>query len=273
MQNSFRDWTGAQHSWILPASTFALGMALLACSARPRISVDPTWPWWFALAVLTLGVAFFAHLVRQHRLQRRLSMSLQQLVSPVSRHVKGKWPTYLVSGEPPCTPFNLRLRRVLDFDRLVEEPFDYWVWQTRAIIVGEPLTHTTFEDWQARLVSELKLIATAIRTTAWCAMLAPVSVLLAINLYPPVHEEFLTGLCIVMLVGSFAMSVLVVLRMEADPMFGAMFTRDGDTLSFGGGLRALWPKFVAIGLVLLPLIAPDMWRWLHNLLRSMNSIQ
>ena len=70
---------------------------------------------------------------------------------------------------------------------------------------------------------------------------------------------------------SFSATILVVLRLEKDAMLGLMFTNDGNTLTFGGALRALWPKFVAMGLILVPLAAPDVWSWMYGLVRSINS--
>lgn len=40
-------------------------------------------------------------------------------------------------------------------------------------------------------------------------------------------------------------------------MLGPMFTRHGNGLSFGGALRALWPKVAAMGAVLVPLVLPQ----------------
>ena len=84
-------------------------------------------------------------------------------------------------------------------------------------------------------------------------------------------ERLLTSIAIFQLLASFLVTIYVVLRLEQDPMLGPMFTRDGDSLTFGGALRALWPKFVAMGLVLIPLAAPDVWTWMHGLIRSINS--
>lgn len=278
LRPQFAAWTDARHAWIFVALLFA-GVMTVQWRMNPRAtSVDPTWPWAFAVVTLTLGVIFLVHLVRQHRLQRRLSIFLAATVDPVCAMRKlQKWPTYTATGEPPTTPFNLKLRRVLDLPPLTWLTPREWANQTRDLIDGKPEagfdSDEEFMKWQSRLVAEMKLTATTIRTSAWCAMLAPVAVLLATTVYVPIYEGFTTGICIALLVLGFATTVYIVLRMEADPMFGPMFTRDGDQLTFGGGLRALWPKFVAIGLVLLPLVAPDMWRWLHGLLRSVNSIQ
>lgn len=288
MRKQFLYWTGARHSWLLPSLAFTGVMLILWREYSIPKGVDPSWPWLLSIGVLALGVVFLAHLIRLHRLQRRLSMSLIRIRS----FAGPDWPKYVDIGEPPGTPFNLRLRRVLDLEPLTSIPLAAWVRQTRLLLDGRAPVRgpgrmiflngnalvrmsypMTFEEWQARLVSEMKLIATTIRTTAWCAMLAPIAVLIGTNVYVPIYEGFITSVCIAMLVGTFALTVFIVLRMEGDPMFGPMFTRDGDNLTFGGGLRALWPKFVAMGLVLLPLVAPDMWRWLHGLLRSVNSLQ
>jgi hypothetical protein len=81
----------------------------------------------------------------------------------------------------------------------------------------------------------------------------------------------MTMIAIVQLVASFGYGVYLVLRMEQDMMLGPMFTRTGDQLTFGGSLRALWPKFLAMGIVLVPLVMPDVWRWLLGIVRSINS--
>jgi len=94
---------------------------------------------------------------------------------------------------------------------------------------------------------------------------------LAMAVYPPVFERLLTSVSVIVLLVAFFWMIYAVLRLEKDPMLGVMFTREGDTLSFGSALRALWPKFVAVGLLLLPLVAPDAWGWLHTIIRSVNS--
>ena len=88
-------------------------------------------------------------------------------------------------------------------------------------------------------------------------MLAPIAVLMAMSTYPPLLEPRMTMIAIVQLVASFGYGVYLVLCLEQDLMLGPMFTRSGDHLSFGGSLRALWPKFLAMGVVLVPLVMPD----------------
>jgi hypothetical protein len=52
-----------------------------------------------------------------------------------------------------------------------------------------------------------------------------------------------------------------------------MFTLHGDRLTFGSALSALWPKLVALGVVLAPLVLPDMWGWLHSVVKSINTLR
>ena len=285
-RKQYRNWSGAKGAWIVPVLGFLAVTLTLYAGRSPPESVDPSYPWWFAILVLGLGLAHIIQLIRQHRLQRRFSVFLSNTIPRIrSLRSDPTWPNQLVTNEPPTTPFNLKVRRTLDLGTLQKSPQDLgtsqsespqaWMEETQGII-DSLLTFSTnvaFHNWEARLVAELKLIAVIVRTTAWSAMLAPIAVLMAMAVYPPVFEGFFTSVAILMLVTAFAIVILVVLRMEADMMFGPIFTRDGDTLTIGGGFRALWPKFVAMGLVLLPIVAPDIWRWMHGLIRSVNSIQ
>ncbi len=274
----FQSWDAARHSWVAPALLVPGFLAVHAIGSGRANSVDPTWPWWLGSVALGTGAAFMASLYRQHRMQRRLSVFLSKAFPAIQR-MRGdaSWPNYHVVSEPPVTPFNLKMRKALDLDTLTRVPIERWLEQSQALLDAGPdatlSSSAGFSEWEARLISELKLIAVTIRTSAWCAILAPLSVLLALYAFPPVYEAALTGVCVAMLLGAFFMTVYIVLRMETDPLFGRLFTRDGDTLTLGSSVRALWPKFAAMALVLLPIVAPDVWRWLNGLITSINSIQ
>ncbi len=244
------------------------------------LSVDSGLPWLVALLVLAFGVAFLVNAARLLRLICRITLFVSGAMPGIRAYLREKnWPAPQVIHQAPQTPFNLSLNRVSDIDALSYEAPDAWAALTcelvdrgaKTMALHEALDPERFEKWQAQLVAELKLHVVAMRTCVWCAMLAPIAVLMAMSTYPPLLEPRMTMIAIVQLVASFGYGVYLVLRMEQDMMLGPMFTRTGDQLTFGGSLRALWPKFLAMGVVLVPLVMPDVWRWLLGIVRSINS--
>ena len=244
------------------------------------LSVDSGLPWLVALLVLAFGVAFLVNAARLMRLICRITLFVSGATPGIRAYLSEKeWPAPQVIHQMPQTPFNLSLNRVSDIDALSYATPEAWAVLTCGLVDrgaksmgrrGE-LSSVQFDQWQAQLVAELKLYVVAMRTCVWCAMLAPIAVLMAMSTYPPMLEPRMTMIAIVQLVATFGYAVYLVLRMEQDLMLGPMFTRNGDQLTFGGGLRALWPKFLAMGIVLVPLVMPDVWRWLLGIVRSINS--
>lgn len=248
---------------------------LLIYATIPQpVSVTSPWPWIVALLVLLTGIVFMAYLGRQIKRMGKLTLRLVQCAAGAGNALgQDGWPeTSLIHAEPK-TPFNLQLR-YRDILALAVDPPQEWAYITLRLI-DEPncsgIIDNRFQDWQAQMIAELKLNVVALRSCAWCAMLAPVAVLLAMSAYPPVYERMLTSISIMLLLAAFAMTVYAVLKLETDPMLGPMYTREGNHLSFGGAVRALWPKFAAMGAVIVPLVAPDVWTWLNSLVRSINS--
>jgi hypothetical protein len=244
------------------------------------LSVDSNVPWLIALLVLSFGIAFLVNAARLLRLISRITLFVSSATPAIRVYLGEKdWPAPQVIHQMPQTPFNLSLARVHDVDALCYATPRAWADLTCALVDDGAKTvarrgHFTpvdFQRWQAQLVAELKLYVVAMRTCVWCAMLAPIAVIMAMSTYPPMFEPRMTMIAIVQLIASFGYAVYLVLRMEQDLMLGPMFTRNGDQLTFGGGLRALWPKFLAMGIVLVPLVMPDVWRWLLGIVRSINS--
>jgi hypothetical protein len=230
--------------------------------------------------ILAVGIGFLTALAWQARQLTRLTGWLVGCIAPVNRRpgITG-WPSPDAIRERPQTPFNLQLRRFRDVSALSHRSPRKWARLAARLAVdggvgnwqNSSVDATDFEAWQQQLVAEMRLVVVALRTSTWCVMLAPLAVLLAMAVYPPVFERLLTSVSVMVLLVAFFWMIYAVLRLEKDPMLGVMFTREGVTLSFGSALRALWPKFVAIGLLLLPLVAPDAWGWLHTIIRSVNS--
>jgi len=249
-------------------------IVLFLSDARP-ISVDGQLPWLFAMIALVCGVAFLVALGWHMTNLARLTLSLSRCIEPIRlRRGMSAWPSPQSLQEPVQTPFNLSMEAD-DVKALGAQTLQEWIGETTRIIAGQricPPTKTVFKAWQQRLVAELKLLVVAIRFSAWCAMAAPLAVLMAMSVYPPIYERWLRTTSIAMLLIGFVCTVIVVLRLEKDAMLGPMFTRDGDSLTFGGSLRALWPKFLAMGAVLVPLVLPDVVDWINTLVRSINSL-
>jgi hypothetical protein len=262
-------------SWAVPVICGLATMGMIQSIHGRAVSVDRNEVWWMAAIVMATGLAFVVNLFWQMRLLGNLSLSLTRTIAPVqARRGIADWPRPCAIRESPQTPFNLTLREYRrDMPALLRNSPRIWAAQTLQVMTdgGEGMNPWQFERWTEQLVAELKLCVVTLRTCAWCAMLAPVSVLIAMSVYPPAYERLLTSIAIMLLLLSFAATILVVLRLEKDAMLGLMFTNDGNTLTFGGALRALWPKFVAMGLILVPLAAPDVWSWMYGLVRSINS--
>ncbi|HEY0502071.1 MAG TPA: hypothetical protein VGD42_01140 [Lysobacter sp.] len=271
-------WPGAGEStrpWLVPVVVLLIVVVAFYFSDNPPVSVDPRSPWLLAMLGLVCSVAFLVTLGSHVRYLGRITLWLSRSIPPVQKR-KGlsDWPNPRALQETTQTPFNLSMLRK-DVAVLKANPLREWLHTTRLIIDGNgvyPAHASSFEEWQRQLVAELKLLVVAIRFSAWCAMAAPLVVLLAMTAYPPVYERWLRTMSIGLLLMAFLLTIIVVLRLEKDPMLGPMFTRHGDDLSFGGALRALWPKFVAMGAVLVPLVLPDVWESLHTLIRSINSL-
>ncbi|WP_342315316.1 hypothetical protein [Lysobacter sp. FW306-1B-D06B] len=272
------DWPDAVQSrrpWLIPVGILLIVVFTFYFTDTRPVSVDARNPWLFAMLALLCSVAFLVTLASHLRQLGRVTLWLSRSIPSVqARKGMKDWPSPQALQETIQTPFNLELRRK-DVAALKSRPLRAWILEGRLIIDGNgvyPPHASTFDAWQRQLVAELKLLVVAIRFSAWCALAAPLAVLLAMTAYPPIYERWLRTMSIGLLLASFAIIVVAVLRLEKDPMLGAMFTRHGDDLSFGGALRALWPKFLAMGAVLLPLVLPDVWTALHTLVRSINSL-
>lgn len=274
-------WPGVGENhrpWLIPVLILLTVAIAVYFSDSPPVSIDSRVPWLFAIAILAAGVAFLINLGWLLRELSRFTLSLSRCI-PFVQERKGmeKWPAAQVLLETAQTPFNLSLRE-RDVAALLRRSPYKWMRTTRRVLRDDAfsswpsLTDVEFLAWQNQLVAELKLQVVAIRTTAWCAMAGPLVVLLAMSAYTPVYERWLKTASIFLLLTGFLGTTFTVLRLEKDPMLGPMYTRHGDDLSFGGALRALWPKFVAMGAVLIPLVLPDVWTWLHTLIRSINTL-
>ncbi len=186
------------------------------------------------------------------------------------------WASPLHLRALPQSPFSLCFRK-LDLAALFTCPDAIWRWQTLQLLKGTwpfPSGSTqAFEAWQARLVAEMRYGLTAVRSSAWCAVLAPMTILLGMNVYPPVNERMMTTAAIMLILSAFALIMYVVILLEQHPLLGRMFTASGDRLSIGGVIGALWGKLVAAALILIPVLFPDALAWLYRLLQSIDSLR
>jgi hypothetical protein len=187
-----------------------------------------------------------------------------------------RWPSPVLLNELPRSPFSLHFRE-RDLTALNRESTEVWADHTREFLRGgwsfSPKSGYTFERWQARLVAEMRCAAVAVRSAAWCGILAPIVVLLTMSVYPPFDQRLLTTASVTLIVIGFAMTIYIALRLEQHPLLGRMFTQHGDKLTIGGAFGALWGKLVAASIILIPVLFPDFLDWVHGLLQSINSLR
>jgi hypothetical protein len=254
---------------------------------RVPTSVDEMWvPMLVSFLVLPVGAWFLVQFWKQWRNWSHFAMVLAQTMDVVSDKLTGEgkhfsrsegWPNLLAIGDRPQSPFNLMVRSE-DLDILRESPNNAkWSKDTRNLInrgewpFGEGKTRA-FERWQAQVVAEMRFAAVAVRTCAWCAILAPTFVLMGMDVYPAPWERLQTIISISLIVATFIAIMFVVLRLERHPLLSRMFTLHGTNLSLGGAFGALWPKLIAAVVILIPVLFPDVMEWLYTLLRSINSL-
>jgi hypothetical protein len=207
---------------------------------------------------------------------RCMSLELSRTVTAVQESTTVKeWPTPKLLDERPRSPFNA-VMRIDNYNALRRPDFAAWVRQTNALLDGtiDPLfDKEKLRQWQAVLVAQMKLAGTAVRSSAWCAVLGATVTLMLIQVYPPVYERLQTTAAAILMVLGFAAITYGVLTLEKDYLLGRMFTNDEDHLTFGGALSALWPKLLAMGSILITVFLPDAWDWLNSAVKAINSLR
>jgi hypothetical protein len=265
--------------------SIALGLAVLIGVFAIPTSVDNLLPPTIvSFLLLPIGAWFLVQLWKQWRNWTHFAMVLGQTMSFVSEKLTGKhfsssegWPNPLATGDRPQSPFNLEVRSQ-DLDVLRETPLNAnWSKDTRKLIIGREWPFgegktRAFERWQAQVVAEMRFAAVAVRTCAWCAILAPTFVLIGMDVYPAPWERLQTIISISLIAATFMAIMYVVLRLERHPLLSRLFTLHGASLSLGGAFGALWPKLIAAVVILIPVLFPDVMEWLYTLLRSINSL-
>jgi hypothetical protein len=103
--------------------------------------------------------------------------------------------------------------------------------------------------------------------------LAPTTLLFGMSLYPPFAERTLTTASVMLILVGFALVMYVVIKLEQHPLLGRMFTQNGDHLSIGAAVGALWGKVAMAAVILIPVLFPDVLSGLYGLLQSINSLQ
>ncbi len=251
-------------------------------------AVDSPWPSVaVSLSLLGLGALFLVILWTESRSWAILAQLLAPTIEMLRRSRyrpeilkdnggEFRWPSPVLLNELPQSPFSLHFRE-RDLMALNRESKKFWASQTLYFLKGEwpfaPTTGYTFELWQARLVAEMRCAAVAVRSAAWCGILAPITVLLSMSIYPPFDERLLTTASVTLIVIGFAMAIYIALRLEQHPLLGRMFTQHGDKLTIGGAFGALWGKLVAASIILVPVLFPDFLDWVYELLQSINSLR
>ncbi|QIB66504.1 hypothetical protein [Kineobactrum salinum] len=175
----------------------------------------------------------------------------------------------------PQTPFSLRFRK-RDLTALLACPDNEWKEHTKELVKGTwPFTNTqsSFEDWQARMVAEMRYALAAIRCCAWAAILAPTVLLLTTGIYPQFNERIVTISSVLIIITAFTAMMHVIIKFEQSPLLGRMFTLNGDRLSISGAVGALWGKVIAAAVILIPVLFPDVLSFFYNLFQSIYSLQ
>jgi hypothetical protein len=272
----------------VPAALTVLVLLLLPLLSRGVAnSVDPPWySLWTSLLLLPLGAWFLGQFWTQSHHWSQLALALGGTMTLVSARTTANgakssdedgWPSPVALGELPQSPYNLKFRG-RDLDALGVPPDDAaWEQDTRRLRSGEwPFPDgrsPAFLKWQARLVAEMRYAAVAVRTAAWCGILAPTAVLIGLNVYPPHDQRLQTTVSVSMIIAGFLLVMYQALRLERHPLLSRMFTQHGDRLSLGSAFGTLWPKLIAASVILVPVLFPDFQAWLHGVIRSINSLQ
>jgi len=247
--------------------------------------VDSPWPSLLVTTtLLPVGAWFLAQFWTQARHWSELTLALSNTMDTVSKNLipanssaETRWPTPMAIGELPQSPYSLQFRSQ-DL-RAFGPPYSDAAWErdTRSLRFGDwPFGEgrsPQFLSWQARLVAEMRYASVAVRSAAWCGILAPTAVLIGLEVYPPYDQRLQTTLSVTMIIAGFLLLIYQALRLERDPLLGRMFTLHGDRLSLGSALSTLWPKLIAAAVILMPVFFPDIQTWLFNMIRSINSLQ
>lgn len=278
--------TKPQGAFALPALLAVLLVIWLSVSMRGLVnSVDSPWPSLVMSGLLLpIGAWFLAQFWTQARHWAELALALGGTMETVSSRVNpGKsaeelrWPSPAAIGELPQSPYSLQFREC-DLDVLCSPNGDQeWQRETWRLRSGEwPFGEgrsPEFLKWQARLVAEMRYASVAVRSAAWCGVLAPTAVLIGMNVYPPFDQRLQTTISVAMIITGFLMIMYQALRLERDPLLSRMFTLHGDKLSLGGVFGALWPKLIAAAVILIPVLFPQVPATLYNMIRSVNLLQ
>jgi hypothetical protein len=279
--------TPTRHNAVaLPVSIAILLVLLISVMTRGLVnSVDSPWPsLLMSLTLLPIGAWFLAQFWTQARHWSELALALGTAMDTVSKRVtptnasdEMRWPSPTAIGELPQSPYSLQFRE-RDLDTFcASTETDQWARDTRRLRSGDwPFGEgrsQRFLKWQARLVAEMRYASVAVRSAAWCGVLAPTAVLIGLNVYPPYDQRLQTTVSVAMIVSGFLLIMFQALRLERDPLLSRMFTQHGDKLSLGGAFGALWPKLIAAAVILIPVLFPEVPASLSNLIRSINSLQ
>ncbi len=268
-----------------------IASAMLLVSYRGSTNwadVVPVWPAvLFDVALFLIGIWFLVELW----LESRRFAWLAQLLAPIAERrssergsgtdfLKGpdgtSWASPSRLNALPQSPFSVHFRK-RDLAALYSYSKDAegdWRKDTRSLLDGDwRRSERSFRCWQDRLVAEIRYGMTAIRSCAWVAILAPAAILLGMGVYPPFNERVMTTSAVVLIISAFALVMYVVIKFEQHPLLGPMFTQNGDRLSFGGVVGALWGKLIAAAVILIPVLFPDVLSELYGLLQSIDSLR
>jgi hypothetical protein len=214
---------------------------------------------------------FWIQLSRWQRVCRGLARTIKTVNG---QRRLAHWPTPRLLGESPSSPFNLVIHEE-DLRTLRSCDLERWGENAAHLVNGSwPFVDekATFAGWQSQLVTEMKVASIAVRTCAWCAVLAPALALGVMQVYPPGYERVQVIGAVALLVLSSAAIIFAALVLEKDRLLGRMFTLDEDHLTLGGIVGAIWPKLLGLGTLLAAVFLPDVWDWLHSILKVFSGL-
>ena len=278
--------------WGVVSGLAIIGIPMLFLLLRSQgvpTAVDPAWPTMLVdWALLVLAMVFIVALWSESNRFAWFAQILTAIADlpgdPSAPDPKPQasvpgdrgWANPLQLDSLPQSPFSLCFRE-RDLAALLAYSDRTWRVQTRSLLTGAwPAgceSRPGFKVWQSRVVAELRYGAAAIRSAAWCAILAPTTILLGMGVYPPVYGRAMTTASVALIFAAFALVIYEVLKLDQQPLLGRMFTSSGDQLSIGGVIGALWGKLAAAALILIPVLFPDVLSQLYGLLQSIDSLR
>lgn len=269
---------------LVAGAVVLVGLGMFVGWPGPR-AVDAPVPSALAgFGVVSVGgffvVLFWMQLARLQRVSRVFAKTMEVVRqnggAQGCEKKKGEpsWPTPELLGEAPGSPFHMTPLET-DLDALRRCDPMKWIQNTAQMTSGSwPFSGSVdgLKPWQARLAAEMKIASVGLRSTAWCAVIAPAAALAMMQVYPPGLERLQVRVSVAFVALGFAAVVYGALALEKDRLLGRMFTRNKDELGLGKALGIVWPKVLAFGLLLAAAFLPEVWDWVHGFAQAIGVV-